>query len=704
MGSIPAGPIIVFYSYILYNVIMVEIGKVSGRVTTKRFGFDAEARINKLDYIALKDTEGKWVLAIIDSVVGHETYTRASSRVIGYRDSRGFLKTPKVPFAPKTPIYSAENDFIQETLGLDKDGAYIGLLDGYEIPVNLPIKHMITKHIGILAKTGTGKSYITGVLLEEFAEKNIPVVVIDPHGEYHSMVKPNTNKEELRFMEHFGVKPKHYKDKVQIFNLAGSRGLKLNSKLSAEEIFQMLPTKLSSGQKGVLYSALKNLEGRDYTLRDIIEEVGVNKSQSKWNLMSMLEFLENTKIFSANPTPPKDIIRTGKVTIIDLKDAKPEIQQIVVLKLAEELFNARKYGRIPLFLFVVEEAHNFCPERGFGEVASSRILRTIASEGRKFGMGLCIISQRPARVDKSVLSQCNTQVILKVTNPNDLKAITESVEGVTPGMREEIRDLPIGVAMIVGVTDQPLMADIRIRRSTHGGESIKLTAAVEERDESPMVFQPKCSREDIRKEFPELRDIKLIHYPIWYVKTKHRDKTTNLLVDGITGEMFFQKDAIISRSNGIRVLLEMPPSNRLLIFYLTAHKLSTMEKMAEDLKIPLTTVKTKIDELMKQNFVATDGYMFKSTLKLENIPTDPYKHQIKEKLYKGERTGLSLDFMITSDFARKTTELWSNMIPDRIQEAYYPYWLVTYQDRRFLVDGLNAKTDLHTTSIVEKLL
>ena len=44
-------------------------------------------------------------------------------------------------------------------------------------------------------------------------------------------------------------------------------------------------------------------------------------------------------------------------------------------------------------------------------------------------MGLMVVSQRPAKVDKNVLSQCNTQIILKVTNPNDLKALASSVEG-----------------------------------------------------------------------------------------------------------------------------------------------------------------------------------------------------------------------------------------------------------------------------------
>jgi hypothetical protein len=74
-------------------------------------------------------------------------------------------------------------------------------------------------------------------------------------------------------------------------------------------------------------------------------------------------------------------------------------------------------------------------------------LRTIASEGRKFGLGLMVISQRPARIDKNVLSQCNTQIIMKVTNPNDLKAISKGLEGISSEVEEELKRLPPGVAM-----------------------------------------------------------------------------------------------------------------------------------------------------------------------------------------------------------------------------------------------------------------
>jgi len=128
---------------------------------------------------------------------------------------------------------------------------------------------------------------------------------------------------------------------------------------------------------------------------------------------------------------------------------------------------------VPPCMLVLEEAHNFCPEKGFGGTVSSDILRTIASEGRKFGLGLMVVSQRPARVDKNILSQCNTQIIMKVTNPNDLQAISKGLEGISSEVVEDIKRLSPGVAMIVSTyIERPVLVDIRVRKSKHGGASV----------------------------------------------------------------------------------------------------------------------------------------------------------------------------------------------------------------------------------------
>jgi len=85
-------------------------------------------------------------------------------------------------------------------------------------------------------------------------------------------------------------------------------------------------------------------------------------------------------------------------------------------------------------------------------------IRTIAGEGRKFGLGLCCISQRPAKIDKNVISQCSTQILLKITNPNDLRSVIASSEGVSSESEQEIQRLitrrsegylPVGSGLLV---------------------------------------------------------------------------------------------------------------------------------------------------------------------------------------------------------------------------------------------------------------
>ena len=90
---------------------------------------------------------------------------------------------------------------------------------------------------------------------------------------------------------------------------------------------------------------------------------------------------------------------------------------------------------------MIEEAHNFVPEKGFGKSQSSEVIRLISSEGRKFGLGLCVVSQRPALLQKTVLAQCSTQIVMKITNPNDLRSITASAEGVGSETAEEIQNV-----------------------------------------------------------------------------------------------------------------------------------------------------------------------------------------------------------------------------------------------------------------------
>ncbi|MCK5459269.1 MAG: ATP-binding protein, partial [Thermoplasmatales archaeon] len=371
----------------------------------------------------------------------------------------------------------------RHVLGLHNDktnGAYLGLLKGHNLPVYLNIDALVQKHICVLAKTGAGKSYVCGVLVEEFLKKKIPMVIIDTHGEYMSLTKSNTDRKDKKNMEKFGIKPQQYAGQLVAYSPLGNKGnmkhLTLNGiNLEAREIIDLLQAKLSGPQIGVLYQSIKEMKEykQHYTLRDIIESVNRSKSNARWNVVASLESLDSIGVFSETSTTTSDLVKKGKCSLINMKGVPPDIQDVVVARLTKELFDDRKAGKIPPFLLIVEEAHNYCPERGLGSAVSSNILRTIASEGRKFGMGLCVVSQRPAKVDKNIISQCNTNIILKVTNPNDLKAIIQSVEGLTSQTYREIQRLPIGVALISGASIQiPIMMEVRTRETNHGGKSV----------------------------------------------------------------------------------------------------------------------------------------------------------------------------------------------------------------------------------------
>ena len=505
-----------------------SVGIIYGDVGSTEFNFAVDGHtLRKFDYVAAPHKEGYILAQVMDikrysdlkfqdatsmKTTGEIPYIRsdvsAYAEVVGYRDRRGQLLVPRTPFEVGSNITLAPEDLIRHILGLHADkenGAYLGLLKGHKLPVYLNIDALVQKHICILAKTGGGKSYACGVLVEELLKKKVPMVIIDTHGEYLSLSSPNKDRKDKRNMDKFSVKPRAYASQINGFSPLGTgknvQHLTLNGQnLEAREIIDLLQAKLSGPQIGVLYQSIKEMKEykQVYTIRDIIEAVNRSKSNARWNVIASLESLDSIGVFSEHGTSPDDLVKKGKCSIINMKGVPPDIQDVVVARMTKELFDARKAGKVPPFLLIVEEAHNYCPERGFGNAVSSNILRTVASEGRKFGMGLCIVSQRPAKVDKNIISQCNTNIILKVTNPNDLKAIIQSVEGLTSQTYNEIQRLPIGVALISGASIQiPIMMDIRTRETSHGGKSVTVF-----KDGEPTDFVPKIPKMPVPPQRP----------------------------------------------------------------------------------------------------------------------------------------------------------------------------------------------------------
>ncbi|MCJ7465057.1 MAG: ATP-binding protein [Thermoplasmata archaeon] len=473
---------------------------VYGNVGTLNFNCGVTNPLEKMEYVQVKHDLDGWVLGqvsevenktnlTIDGAVGMKDGTpvvieekqAAAISVIGYRDDRNLLQVPRTPLKAGSIVYRAKEELIKSIIGIKENneaGAYIGLLSGHNVRIELDINVMVQKHVCILSKTGGGKSYCSGAIIEELMKHNVTVCVVDPHGEYSSMKHKGVVKKTTR---DFGVTPKGYDDRILEYATApalnkGAKPLKFTlHNLDAREILGLTNIKnlrnfLTMLRKTI--DILKETKG-SYTINDIVTVLEQSGEASSGVLVSELEYLNEIDIFAEEGTKIDELLQKGKCTIINLRGTPPDIQQLIINRIGNALFELRKVDKIPPMMLVVEEAHNFCPQQG--QVACSKIFRTIASEGRKFGLGLMVITQRAAKIDKNVLSQCNTQIILKVTNPNDLTAISASIEGLTVGMEDEIQRLPIGSAIITGGgVSMPLLVEIRPRESRHGGESVEV--------------------------------------------------------------------------------------------------------------------------------------------------------------------------------------------------------------------------------------
>lgn len=479
---------------------LTSLGIIYGDVGTSSFNVSVTGDLEKLEYVQMEHDSDGWVLGQVadmqrktdlslekaisisegEEVAIHEKVT-AHIDVVGYRDERGLLQVPRTPFKAGQPVYKAKDEVIRKIIGLKEDtptGAYVGMLFGHDIRVEMDINSMVQKHVSILAKTGGGKSFLCGDLVEELMKHKVTIMVLDPHGEYGAMRQVGHVSAGGR---DFHVTPRGYEE--HIIEFATDTVVNPNAKplrftlanIEANELLQLTSIKNGKAYLNALRKAIDAVKSvkKEYPLKDIIRVLESDEEGNNAALINELQFLEDAKIFAPSGTKIDELVLKGKMTIINLKGTPPEIAELIVNRICTALFELRKLGKVPPMMLVVEEAHNYCPQQG--QAASSRIFRTIAAEGRKFGLGLTIISQRAAKIDKNVLSQCNTQMILKVTNPNDLKAIASSVEGLTAGMADEIQRLPIGVALCVGGNIQmPLFVEVRPRESKHGGESVEI--------------------------------------------------------------------------------------------------------------------------------------------------------------------------------------------------------------------------------------
>jgi DNA helicase HerA-like ATPase len=423
--------------------------------------------------------------------------------VLGYHSQQlGDFINPRVPPVNGASVYIAADELLGAVLSKRRRGergsAHIGsLLSRPEgaVPIALDVRGFTGTHLAVIASTGSGKSYLAGVLLEEMLapHNRAAVLVVDPHGEYSTL-------QEMMNLAEFSEG--NYKPRVRIFRPDQLR-VRIDT-LTIADLRYLLPnlSEKMHYQLGRAFSfAQRSAKNGHYTLEQLLFAVRQTAEGKKsdegsdeddpttgalvWRLHAALG---NSRIFhDFENLELNELFKPGQCTIIQLNEIDRREQQVIAATLLRRVYQARmetakgKLDRgdpshLPYPVFcLLEEAHNYAPANA--DAVSSDVLKTILSEGRKFGVGIGLITQRPGKLDGDVLSQCMTQCIMRITNPIDQNRIAESVESVGRDLLRELPSLSKGQVVVSGASvNTPVLLKVRKRITQHGGQDLDAPA------------------------------------------------------------------------------------------------------------------------------------------------------------------------------------------------------------------------------------
>jgi len=427
-----------------------------------------------------------------------ELYEVAVDVIGHFEKNLGFMNPRRSP-NPGTKVVLASDEMLRGILNKKQVGevgaAHIGsilLRDANAVPIAIDVKELVSTHMAILAGTGSGKSYTAGVLIEELMAPNnrAAVLIFDPHGEYSTLGEMQTDP---AFMGDDGYQPK-----VVVMTPDDIR-IRLSS-LDYYDLMTLLPG-MSERQQAMLNKAFRILQRHRkgefrWSIQDLIaavqeadtqtdDEGNEKQGSSAPALEWKLEGLERSQYFHTfeHSVAPRDLFRPGQVTVLQMNEISQEEQQVICAAILRHTNQARmnthreknsaddeNYLPYPVFL-LIEEAHRFAPASEPSRCKN--ILRTILSEGRKFGIGVGLITQRPGKIDADVLSQCMSQFIMRIINPVDQDSLKYGVEAAGRDLLKELPALTKGQVIISGAcVNTPILCKVRSRKTKHGGETM----------------------------------------------------------------------------------------------------------------------------------------------------------------------------------------------------------------------------------------
>ncbi len=478
-------------------------------------------RIISASQALTKELDFEVIKKIIDSGLA-DSKVWGKARILGFLTDGGELQLPKRAVVPGKPVYIAPTELLEKFYSFSAEEAIrVGsLITRSEVPVSLSIRGL-RRHLALIAQTGSGKTYLAGILADELLAKGGTVVMLDPHADYVFLGRDA------------GGKRHELSDRITVFRNPASTGRysegevgKIEpyeicfSDLDTDEIF--LIANIGKGMANIrngLSHALEFLRAKKdvFGPQDLIDELD---NADTWkdrvkdpkaisgarNAVKYVNSIAKMEVFTDASTDIGKMLRPKHLAVADLSGLSDEVADYIAFRILSDIYEkvSSSEFKFPVFVFV-EEAHRFIPYQA--SARSARIIKRIAAEGRKFGVFLVVITQRPSKIHPDVLSQCNSQIIMRMTNPQDQNAISMSSERLSANLLADLPGLNTGEAVIVGeMTRAPVMVRVKKRRLREGGSDIDILDKMREATSRAKEETVENESEQLRKNIKDLTD------------------------------------------------------------------------------------------------------------------------------------------------------------------------------------------------------
>lgn len=452
--------------------------------------------------IAKEQIEIRETLASTDN-----EYQEAEVEILGQCDQKDteqeqiYLKPLNYPVMPSAQVRTPDEKLVKKLLSGTSEGEkliHIGsLISRKDIEINVSASKIVARHMAILAMTGGGKTVATRRIIKGLSDYGYPMLIFDPHGDYLGLYSnrdklkdENGNPVDVKIFQPALMAKGHDEVVEMMITLFTKFDLSL-SPAQTDKFYEFVESneaKIAFGDPAATGSRrqydskdikehlkafetiIRNeLEKEDNkttkrtigavlrTVKQLIREIDLMQKTNK-QLAKRLKSKDNSFEFENMPnliTDPEDVVRSNQISIFYLGGFSRLLQSMIVSITLETLFKNRASlddDRIGPFASIIEEAHNFVPGSGEEKKSTPSLLtiRKLLTEGRKFGTGVILISQRPNRLDETTLAQCNSFLILKLVNPRDQGWVQRVMEQMSDQDREALKAFANGQAFISG--------------------------------------------------------------------------------------------------------------------------------------------------------------------------------------------------------------------------------------------------------------